>query len=183
MVSADEERLWIQRSKNGDTAAYGLLVDHYWPRVQRWVQSVTQDSQVAEDLTRQTFLKVWSSLPFFVARSGRSFPTWLFRIARRCLVDSNRYRRSPHPSWLPEADPAETPGPICTLVAGATLTLSQQAISHLPGLLREVFLLRTQEGLPYAEIAIVTGLNHETVRRHICKARKALLHELEPNCS
>jgi RNA polymerase sigma-70 factor (ECF subfamily) len=175
-VTPAEEQSWIRAAQAGDTRAYAALVDRHWPRVQRWLHGLTQDSQAAEDLTQETFLKVWSALPRFTPESN--FKAWVFCIARHCLIDSHRCGKSPAAGRLPDAVPAAAPGPVSTLVARETLALVQQAIARLPVQFREVFLLRTQEGLSYAEIARALEMNEETVRWRVFKARQTLVEEL-----
>jgi RNA polymerase sigma-70 factor (ECF subfamily) len=175
-VNHEEEHSWIRAAQAGDTRAYAALVDRYWPRVQRWLHGLTQDSQAAEDLTQDVFLKVWGGLIRFQA--GSNFQAWLFCIARRCLIDSHRCGRSPDAGSLPEGIPEVVPGPVSILVARETLALVQQAMGRLPLPLREAFLLRTQEELSYADIAKVLETTEETVRWRVFKARQSLLQEL-----
>jgi RNA polymerase sigma-70 factor (ECF subfamily) len=175
-VNHEEEHSWIRAAQAGDTRAYGALVDRYWPRVQRWLHGLIQDSQAAEDLTQDVFLKVWGGLPRF--QVGTNFRAWLFCIARRCLIDSHRCGRSPDAASLPDGIPESVPGPVSILVARETLALVQQAMERLPLPLREAFLLRTQEELSYADIANVLEATEETVRWRVFKARQTLLQEL-----
>lgn len=175
-MSHEDELKWIRAAQQGDRTAYASLVDRYWPRVQRWLQSFSHDAQMAEDLTQDTFLKAWVGLPRFTA--GSNFRAWLFCIARRVLIDSHRCGKSPDAGRLPDTMQSATPGPVGTAVARETLALVQQAIGRLPKDFRETFLLRTQEELSYAEIAQVMDIKEETVRWRVFKARKMLLDEL-----
>jgi RNA polymerase sigma-70 factor (ECF subfamily) len=175
-VNHEEELHWIQAAQAGDTRAYAALVDQYWPRVQRWLQGLTSDPQEAEDLTQDTFLKVWKALERFAA--GSNFRAWLFCIARRCLIDRRRCGRSPDAGRLPDAVATPAPSPVSTLVARETLALVHQAVDRLPSSLREAFLLRTQEELSYQEIGKVMDLTEETARWRVFKARQTLLEEL-----
>lgn len=176
-VSHEDEQHWIERSQAGDATAFAGLVAWYWPRIQRWLQGLTQDSQLAEDLTQETFLKVWSRLATFAP--GTNFRAWLFCIARHGLIDSRRGRRLPSVQALPEGCPNQEPGPVSTLIGRETQTLVQQAVARLPLAFRAPFLLRTQEELSYREAAEVLGLNEETVRWRVFKARKLLVKELK----
>lgn len=175
-MSHGEEHTWIRAARAGDTRAYARLVDHYWPRVQRWLTGLTHDTQAAEDVTQEVFLKVWNGLPRF--QDGSNFRAWLFCIARRALIDNHRAGRSPDAGRLPEGLSAQGPSPINTLVARETLAQVKQAIGRLPLTMREAFLLRTQEELSYAEIGQVLEVNEETVRWRVFKARQTLLEEL-----
>jgi len=175
-VSPEDEQLWIVRSQAGDRAAFAALVGRYWPCIQRWLQGLTQDVQLAEDLTQDTFLKVWSRLETFAP--GTNFRAWLFCIARHALIDSRRCGRSPPGGQLPAGCPTPEPGPVSTLIGRETQTLVQQAVARLPLAFRAPFLLRTQEELSYREAAEVLGLNEETIRWRVFKARKLLLEAL-----
>ncbi len=175
-MSHEEEQAWIRAAQAGDTRAYAALVDQYWPRVQRWLTGMIQDTQAAEDLAQEVFLKAWGGLGRFTA--GTNFRAWVFCIARNTLIDSRRCGRSPDAGQLPDGVPAAVPGPVSTLVARETLALVQQAVGRLPLPLREAFLLRTQEDLSYAEIARVMEQTEETVRWRVFKARQVLLEEL-----
>ena len=176
-MSHEDEQHWIERSQAGDATAFARLVSCYWPRIQRWLQGMTQDVQLAEDLTQETFLKVWSRLETF--RLGTNFRAWLFCIARHTLIDSRRCGRSPPAQALPEGCPNQEPGPVSTLIGRETQALVQQAVTRLPLAFRAPFLLRTQEELSYQEAAEVLGLNEETVRWRVFKARKMLVKELK----
>jgi RNA polymerase sigma-70 factor (ECF subfamily) len=175
-VNQGEEHSCIGAAQAGDTQAYARLVDHYWPRVQRWLTGLTHDTQAAEDVTQEVFLKAWNGLPRFQA--GSNFRAWLFCIARRALIDSHRLGRSPDAGSLPEGLSASGPNPVSTLVARETLALVKKAVGRLPMQLREAFLLRTQEDLSYTEIGQVLEVNEETVRWRVFKARQTLLEEL-----
>lgn len=177
-MSHEDEQQWIRAAQQGDRDAYAKLVDHYWPRVQRWLHGFSHNAQLAEDLTQDTFLKAWVGLPRFAP--GSNFRAWLFCIARRVLIDSHRCGKSPEAGRLPDAMPAEAPGPVNTAMARETLDLVHKAVAKLPEDFRRTFLLRTQEELSYAEIAQVLEINEETVRWRVFKARKMLLDQLGP---
>jgi len=175
-VGHEEEQLCIRRSQAGDGTAFAWLVNTYWPCIQRWLQSLTQDVQAAEDLTQEVFLKAWSALASFTP--GTNFRAWLFCIARHCLIDSRRCGRSLAAQRLPDECPGREAGPVRTLIGRETQTLIQEAVGRLPVVFRAPFLLRTQEELSYQEIARVLDLTEETVRWRVFKARKMLLKVL-----
>jgi RNA polymerase sigma-70 factor, ECF subfamily len=174
-VSHQEESLWVERAQAGDGGAFALLVDRYWAHIQRWLTGMTGDVQSAEDLTQEAFLKGWSGLRSFIP--GTNFRAWLFCIARRTLIDSQRCGRT-RPGRLPEGTADHSPGPVSTLIGQETQALIRQAIERLPLTFRAAFLLRTQEELSYEEIARVLELTEETVRWRVFKARKLLLKDL-----
>jgi len=73
-----------------DTTAFGRLYDRYVQPVYRYVYSRPENPHEAEDITSQTFIAAYESLPRY--REGGHFPAWLFRIARSKMID--HFRRS-----------------------------------------------------------------------------------------
>jgi RNA polymerase sigma-70 factor (ECF subfamily) len=173
VLQADEVTL-VRRAQAGDRESFATLTDRHWGSICRWLYGLTRRSDVAEDLTQETFLRAWTNLGAFEA--GTNFRAWVFRIARNALIDSRRATRAAR--RLPEGLPSGGLGPLATLVGKETSVRVQQVIARLPLQYRSAFLLRTQEELSYAEIANVMSITEETARWHVFKARRWLLQEL-----
>src|SRR5947209_6262107 len=90
-VDEAAEQQWLLRARAGDRQAFAALVEHYWPRVYRWLYGLAGSTHVAEDLAQETFLSAWSALGRF---EGTGFRAWLFRIAGNRLIDLQRSPRS-----------------------------------------------------------------------------------------
>ncbi|MGI4821140.1 MAG: RNA polymerase sigma factor [Janthinobacterium lividum] len=137
--------------------AFNQLVRKYQQRVYWHVRKLVIDHDDADDLTQDTFVKVWKNLDNF--RQDAALFTWIYRIAtNECLSFLQSKRRK---FFLPlhdigpelmaklEADPA---------VAGDEVELKlQKAILRLPDKQRLVFNLRYYDDMPYEEMAEVTG--------------------------
>jgi RNA polymerase sigma-70 factor, ECF subfamily len=155
------------------------LVEHYWGRLYRWLLGLAHCSHTAEDLAQDVFLRAWTMLDTF--KAGTSFRAWLFRIGGNRFLDS---KRGPRGKAMRSLDVAgsnpETrePGPVGVVLARECQAQVEQAIARLPLSLRSAFLLRTQEEMPFAEIAQTLGITEETVRWRLFKARQQLLREL-----
>ncbi|MHC4751626.1 MAG: RNA polymerase sigma factor [Planctomycetota bacterium] len=81
-----------KHAKRADKNAACELLEIYYPDIFAYLRRLCGSKQDAEDLTQQTFLKVWSSLNGF---SGRSkFSTWLYRIAHNTYIDWRRENAS-----------------------------------------------------------------------------------------
>jgi RNA polymerase sigma-70 factor (ECF subfamily) len=177
--SADELR-YVRQAQAGEGTAFAALVEEYWGRIYRWLYGLTGQPHTAEDLTQETFLKAWAGLPAFV--TGQAFKTWLFRIARNCLIDHNRRARarrqaSAQCQEIEENRPHE-PEPVTNLIEQENQGLLAKACAQLPAIYRAAFFLWTHEELPYAEIARILGITEETARWRVCKARQHLLKRL-----
>jgi RNA polymerase sigma factor (sigma-70 family) len=137
--------------------AFNQLVRKYQQRVYWHVRKLVIDHDDADDLTQDTFVKVWKNLGNF--RQDAALFTWIYRIAtNECLSFLQSKRRKfflplhdigPELTAKLEADPA---------VAGDEVELKlQKAILRLPDKQRLVFNLRYYDDMPYEEMAEVTG--------------------------
>jgi RNA polymerase sigma-70 factor (ECF subfamily) len=73
-----------------DPAVFGRLYDHYVQPIYRYIYSRTYSAYEAEDITSQTFITAYESLPKY--RERGHFSAWLFRIAQSKMND--HFRRS-----------------------------------------------------------------------------------------
>ena len=60
--SNDIDSVLIDKAKNGNEGAFKILVNKYYPRVYASLFSFTKSKEDSEDLTQQTFIKVWQQL-------------------------------------------------------------------------------------------------------------------------
>ena len=73
-----EEKFVLAAQK--DPEAFGVLFDHYYPKILSYLVRRTCDVVLAQDLTSETFIKAFSKLWQFRWRSI-AFSAWLYRIA------------------------------------------------------------------------------------------------------
>ena len=69
----------VERVKNGEKAAYDLLVLKYQQRLVNLVLRFVRNHSDALDVTQEAFIKAYRALPNF--RGDSAFYTWLYRIA------------------------------------------------------------------------------------------------------
>lgn len=139
----------------------------------RFLRRMTGDAALAEDLTQDAFVRVIRGLETYQPRERDV--AWLFRIARRLLLDHRR-REAQVPLVVEGSDPDGHPSPF-----PQHLSMSlEEALRHLPDPDREAFLLREQGGLGYDEIADLTATTLDSVRNRIYRARRALREALAP---
>ena len=74
--SNDIDSVLIEKAKNGNEGAFKILVNKYYPRVYASLFSFTKSKEDSEDLTQQTFIKVWQQLGSF--RGDSAFFTWVY---------------------------------------------------------------------------------------------------------
>jgi RNA polymerase sigma-70 factor (ECF subfamily) len=131
---------------------------------------LSQNHQVAADLTQVTFSKVWSSLAKF--RGASSVSTWIHRIAYFTYVDwVRRFRPATHQTedwWhdMPGADP--TPSE-----QSADLETIQQlcrAVDKLPDQHRQAIHLHYYQGLSLTETCEVLEVAESTLKYRLRSA-------------
>jgi RNA polymerase sigma-70 factor (ECF subfamily) len=172
-VQAGEEQLQVQQAQAGDRQAYAALVERYWARVFRWLFGLTRREQLAEDLTQEAFLKAWKSLRSF--QIGASFRAWLFRIARNCLIDSQRGPRGAASQPLPAGVADRNAGPVEVALEHEGQDLLAAACRRLPVHFQQAYLLWAEDELSFAEIAQALDTTEETARLRVFKARLFLV--------
>ena len=137
----------------------------YQDRLRRYLGRASGETELARDLTQEVFLRV-SRVAIPVAPEDQ-LAGWLFRIARNVLLDHHRQRNR---------RPEETLGAFDRPRGASqeTTTALNQALSMLPELERDVFLMREMSGLSYDDIANACELTTDAVRNRIHRARLQL---------
>lgn len=180
----------LSRARAGDAEAFRCLVERHARGVFRLAFRMLGNEEDAEDVVQEAFLKAWSRLHQFEARSG--FGAWLRRIAANCAYDSLRRRkRTPLAAgpWTDdeggEVDPLlELPSPIPSAereLWGAQLRARLgAALQALSPLERAAFTLRHLEERPIAEIARTLGCDDNNAKQSVFRAVRKLRRALSP---
>lgn len=178
-TSVFDEAALLARSRSGDTAAFGRLVELYADRVVTVCARMVGDRAAAEDLAQEAFVKAWQSLASFDGRSA--FYTWLYRIAMNlCLSERRRPRRVMSMTDEALADRRVSsearPGDAAELKEEHARVLA--ALAELDEEHRAVVVLRDVQGLDYEEIAGILGVPRGTVKSRLHRGRMELRERL-----
>jgi RNA polymerase sigma-70 factor, ECF subfamily len=173
-VEPSDEEL-MRQFRAGDGGAFPVLVQRHRARVFAFVLRLTQDRARAEDVLQETWLRVVRGASAW--QPTARFTTWVYTIARNACVDGARREQHRAAESLSE-EPPDAGAPWSNPERGAGATelrrFLEQAIAALPVEQREVFLLRELAGVPFAEIARVTGAPEPTVKSRMRYALEAL---------
>jgi len=153
-----------------------LVVEHS-AAVFRLARSVVQDAALADDVTQETFIKVWKHLDTF--RGESSLRSWILRIAHNTAVSTLRTIRdsATDPVKMPQGhDPIPTTRVVEGRLAADEL---RAALEQLDDLTREIVVLREVEGMSYEEIAETLEVPIPTVKTRLLRARRRLSVVLE----
>jgi RNA polymerase sigma factor (sigma-70 family) len=144
----------------------------------RWL---AHDSNDAEDLVQETYLKALRSFASF--QSGTNFRAWIFRILRNNFLSScsKLERRMTVAMDSEEEGPelaVDTETPETILMNRFNSQLMERAIDDLPVHYRETLLLCEVEEMSYQEIAEILSIPMGTVMSRLARARKAVRESL-----
>jgi RNA polymerase sigma-70 factor, ECF subfamily len=154
------------------------IVRRHQRQVYRVLFLLTRDSEAADTLTQETFLRAYQGLSSF--RGECATHTWLLRIAANLARDYARSRRVTFWKRLIGFEDHQTEGdaqfpdgqasPERALMARKELEAVWRAALDLPQRQRTIFLLRFGEDMPLSEIAGVLGLRLGSVKTHLFRA-------------
>tara|TARA_B100000886_G_scaffold337716_1_gene299008 strand:- start:36 stop:611 length:576 start_codon:yes stop_codon:yes gene_type:complete len=177
--SNDIDSELIKKALKGNQGAFNILVNKYYPRVYATLFSFTKSKEDAEDLTQQTFIKVWQKLRSF--RGDSAFFTWIYRIAinlAKNYVSSSGFKKQKINSSIDdlELDISSFEDIESTVINDESLKSINCFIKNLPENLKTSFTLREVEGKSYDEIALITKTPIGTVRSRIFRSRELILN-------
>jgi RNA polymerase sigma-70 factor (ECF subfamily) len=179
-----DEKL-VLRTREGDSQAFGLLVERYMRRAYYAALGLIGSQEDALDISQEAFVRA------FRARHrldpSRPFYAWLYQIIRNLCFNQVRDRRTRRRRlrearpWLVDQASARTAGlhPARAAEQEEARRRVRAAIEKLPERDREVLVLKEFEGLRYREIADLVGIPIGTVMSRLYSARRRLAAVLE----
>jgi RNA polymerase sigma-70 factor (ECF subfamily) len=163
-----------------DPGLFNDFVTAYQLTVFRWALTFARDSDEADDLTQETFIRAFRKIGQY--RGEGSIDGWLYRIVRSVGVERRRvaFRRKllgRSAAARPERD-VYTTDPGARVDSQAVAALIRRYFEHLPAAQREVFdLVDLQHHTP-AEAALMTGRSPGAVRVSLSQARAVIRKQL-----
>lgn len=162
------------------------IFDFYYRPVQGFFRRRTFSAEEADDLTQETFLRVYNKIEQF--RGDAPFEAWLWQIAsnlyRKSIARQQTQKRAGETVSLDNEESGgaadiylrDTGGatPLDTVLEAEQRRELQAAIEDLPEQMRKCIKLRVFQDLSYGEIAVVMRLSPQTVKTHLFQARRQL---------
>lgn len=177
----------IKRCKRGEEAAFAEILQRYRGPIYSLCFRMTRNSEDANDLAQEVFIKVFGLLDRFDEQYA--FSSWLFRIATNHSIDHLRRNRlrflsldgvtgrdgEEYELQLPHKGPA----PDTMLERKQAIQRLEEVIADLPPHYKAVTLLRHDQHLSYEEIAEILQLPLGTVKARIHRARNLIQQMLK----
>lgn len=175
-----------------DDLALKHLLKRYERIIRNIVRKVAPDCSDTSDLEQEVYIRIWRSVGQL--RDPRCFKTWLARIVTNLFYDELRKRpRNFHIVSIDEPVITErgteiatreivdsSPQPEDVALNRELSALFDAAMSSIADPFKTAFVLRDIEGLPYEEIAEITGSELGTVKSRISRARTKIQQRLNP---
>jgi len=169
----------IEACQRGDREAFRVLFETYKDKVfSIAVYSSGGDRSIAEDVTQQIFLKLFTAIQQF--RGEAEFTTWLYRLVVNACLDERRKRRRLL-SWgdvLPMSGPINKKPQEKSYARMEVAEAVRVAIEELKPKFRIPILLKYIEGLSYEEIAKAMGCSKGTVASRLNRGHGQLAKRL-----
>lgn len=178
-----EEAALVRRVQARDELAFRTIVERYQAKVFSIIYGILRNHNDAEDIAQQVFSKIYFSIQSFDFRS--SLLTWIYKITVNECYDylrKKRVRKLVYESDFSEedvqrmqnTDTATDQGP-----AVDTQLAQRDLLFKLLGKLsvedRSLLLLKEVEGHSVEELAQMTGMNENTIKVKLFRARQKLL--------
>src|SRR5262245_55128080 len=148
---------------------FNSLYQRYAADVRRFVLFMSGNRSAADDITSETFIRLWN------ARSRVDFRTvkaYLFAIARNLYLQQRRY--SSRQQELDDRAPGDQPDPEKQTQVRSELEAVMSALQELPEVDRAAVLMRAEDDLSYEEIAAALGITPGAARVKVHRARLLL---------
>jgi len=181
-AAADEHRL-VRRAQKGDKESFEILVERHQHRVFAVARGILKRQEDVEDIAQQVFVKAYFSLKRFDQRAA--FSTWLYKITVNECWDLLRKRKAR--PLVYEADFSEEQSKQFSATeqkadsgpdTSERMALRQRLdtmLAQLDDRDRAMLILKEVEGFSVEEIADSLGLNANTVKVRLFRARRRIV--------
>lgn len=153
------------------------LYKEYYPRVFTYLLKLTHDPGVSEELTQETFFRVFRRIDDY--KGDCRFYTWTCSIAKNAYIDHLRREKKHRPLTDEELEDLRIPGPEEAALTRDTAESIRRAIDGLSEPYRSVCRMRLYDEMSFAQISAAHGKTQSWARVTYHRARLMILEEIE----
>lgn len=182
-----DEAALVRRVQAHDEMAFREIVDRYQAKVFSIIYGILRNRNDAEDIAQQVFAKIYFSIKNFDFRS--SLLTWIYKITVNECYDylrKKRVRKLVYESEFTTEDSMrlENSEPATDQEPGVDHRLAQhdlifKLLSKVSEEDRTLMLLKEVEGHSVEELSVMTGMNENTIKVKLFRARQKLVKAAE----
>ena len=174
MTGLTDEEL-MRKISGGDADAFHELLIRYEKRIFALAWRLCFDKTEAEDLTQETFLKVWRGARTW--KPEAKLETWICRILHNLFIDSRR-RTKGQTEELSEDIRSDEDTPEQSLIKKRTAQEVAEALNELPDRQKEALVLCYYQEMKMKDAADVLSVSQSALEALLFRARKTLKAKL-----
>jgi len=160
----------ISKILGGDSRAFSVIVDRYKDTIYSIIVNMTADSNMAEEIAQETFIRLYRFLDKYKGQS--SLKTFVTRIAINLSLNALKKRKIKRQRNIGIEDMVhDVAGPQTNL---DDQMLIQRAMKLLDDEQRSIVSMRMIEGYSTKETAIILGIKEGTVMSRLSRTMKKL---------
>ena len=173
----------VRQAQAGDDRAFQQIVERHQSKVFSIIYGILRNKNDSEDIAQQVFAKIYFSLKGFDFRS--SLITWIYKITGNECYDylrKQKVRKLVYESDLGEDDQRSMENSHLAVEKSAPIDRRTEKRDYLMKLLSKVsaeermlLIQKEVEGLTVEELAEQTGLNENTIKVKLFRARQKLV--------
>jgi RNA polymerase sigma-70 factor (ECF subfamily) len=167
----------LNQFQRGDATAFETLFHLHQRTVYCWILRITRNPAAAEDLTIETFWRIFSAYARF--DPARGFEGWARRIATRAALDWLRAKRTESELSAEIFDEVAAPVEADPGVTAEIRLKTAMAFARLPPKLRIAATLAVIEEQPQKDVAAALGISIAAVKLRVFRALRLLRKDLE----
>lgn len=174
-----EDIEYIRLVRSGNTGAFAGIVNKYKKTVFNIVSKIISDTQHAEDIAQDVFIKVFQSLDKFKEKS--KFSTWLYSITYNTTISETRKMKNKRMSFRDYhsgVEDNEFSDELDEVSKEEKLQCLESILKQMPAEDSLLITLYYLEDQPVADIAEITGLSQSNVKTRLFRIRKYMNYEI-----
>lgn len=150
---------------------YNSVVKTHANHLYRFILKMTRDSDVANDVVQEAFMKLWEHAAQVDADKAKS---WLFTTARNTML--NQLKKDKRTESMESANYTEPYSPHSSF---ELKELIDKSLNQLPDIQKAIILLRDLEGYDYKEIGHILSLSESQVKVYLFRGRQKIKNTLK----
>lgn len=173
-----DDQAIIKKVLAGDKSAFAAIIQTYKNPLYATILRMTYDTQLAQDLVQEAFIKIYEQLAHYKATG--SFKSWLYRVAINHCVDELRkkqyqYKNEP----IEDGQLVERNHPEVVYLKRERERQLERLLSQLPEQERMILLLRYNNECSYEEISALLHISVSDVRNKLHRSKKKMRQQVK----
>ena len=160
-------------ARAGDRNALSALCEYFYPLLHRFFLRMGVSCADADDFSQDTLLRMMEKMHTFHFFPGRSFGSWVFKIAYNRFIDHTR-RKNPLPLIDDFPIPDSSPTPEQNVLQKEAADEVRRAVARLDSELQALIALRYELDMSYRQIAQTMDISPTRVKWRLGEALKKL---------